>query len=203
MNDHRRLRPEQNPAYRIAPQFSWFAALFCLVAMVKIPRTEVHMSIEFAGAAKARELRKYFSRHGRIYIVVNTTVDDVLVPEHLRGDPALRLVLNVRMPQHIHIGDEALESDFSFSGSVFHCVIPMHAIWAAYIPEQQLENGILWENDVPETIRAVVRAVRSIGEEDGNAAPLSAVQQNHAIPGEVRSDGESNTGRRGHLRVVK
>lgn len=161
------------------------------------------MSIELAGAAKARELRKYFSRHGRIYIVVNTTGDDVLVPEHLRGDPALRLVLNVRMPQHIHIGDEALESDFSFSGSEFHCVIPMYAIWAAYIPEQQLENGILWENDVPETIRAVVKAVRNMGEEADDTPRLTAVQQNHAKPGEVKSDAEPNAGRRDHLRVVK
>ncbi|MDQ6966358.1 MAG: ClpXP protease specificity-enhancing factor SspB [Mariprofundaceae bacterium] len=124
------------------------------------------MSIEFAGAAKARELREYFSRHGRIYIVVNTTGDEVLVPDHLRGDPALRLVLNVRMPQHIKITDDCLESDFTFSGSPFHCMIPMQAIWAAYMPEQQLENGMLWEDDVPETIRAVVSAVRSMRDDE-------------------------------------
>lgn len=161
------------------------------------------MSIEFAGAAKARELRKYFSRHGRIYIVVNAIGDDVLVPEHLHGDPALRLVLNVRMPQHIHIGDEALESDFTFSGSPFHCVIPMHAIWAAYIPEQQLENGILWENDVPETIRAVVKAVRKIGEDADDDAAVATEQQRQAASGDAKPDKKPGAGRRGHLRVVK
>jgi len=171
--------------------------------MARLWRTEVHMSIEFAGAAKARELRKYFSRHGRIYIVVNATGDDVLIPEHLQGDPALRLVLNVRMPQNIHISDEALESDFSFSGTPFHCVIPMHAIWAAYIPEQQLENGILWENDVPETIRAVVKAVRGIGGEDGDTAPIAAVRQNHAKAADSKPDTQADSGRRNHLRVVK
>ncbi len=120
------------------------------------------MSIEFAEAAKARELRTYFSRHGRVYVVVNATGDDVQVPEHLHGDPALRLVLNVRMPQQIMIGDDTLESDLTFSGIPYHCVIPMHAIWAAYVPEQQLENGIVWEEDVPETIRTMVKAVRSM-----------------------------------------
>lgn len=174
-------------------------------------RTEVHMSIEFAGAAKARELREYFSRHTRIYIVVNTTGDDVLVPEHLRGDPALRLVLNARMPQHIHINAESLESDFTFSGSHFHCVIPMQAIWAAYMPEQQLENGILWEEDVPETIRAVVKAVHSMHDEislddegdsvSAGAEPIRQEEQHTPVDAE---DVPSPTGRRvGHLRVVK
>jgi len=169
------------------------------------------MSIEFAGAAKARELREYFSRHTRIYIVVNTTGDDVLVPEHLRGDPALRLVLNARMPQHIHIGTDNLESDFTFSGSPFHCVIPMQAIWAAYMPEQQLENGILWEEDVPETIRAVVKAVHSmkddmsLDDESSSASNVSepASQEEHSTPDDA-GDAPSSKGRRvGHLRVVK
>jgi len=152
------------------------------------------MSIEFAGAAKARELREYFSRHGRIYIVVNTTGDDVLVPDHLRGDPALRLVLNVRMPQHIKITDDCLESDFTFSGSPFHCVIPMQAIWAAYMPEQQLENGMLWEDDVPETIRAVVSAVRSMRDDvpDISSAP-SHLRSVGSKQGPARADSSEAT----------
>lgn len=172
------------------------------------------MSIEFAGAAKARELRTYFSRHGRIYIVVNTTGDDVDVPEYLRGDPALRLVLNVRMPQHIHIADDCLESDFTFSGTPYHCVIPMHAIWAAYIPEQQLENGILWEQDIPETIRAVVNAVRSIGDQGDTAeaghvvvapsvAPDSSASDTSVEQEQSGSDNDQPGRRVGHLRVVK
>lgn len=162
------------------------------------------MSIEFAGAAKSRELREYFSRHGRIYIVVNSTGDDVLVPDHLRGDPALRLVLNVRMPQHIRIADDCLESDFTFSGSPFHCVIPMHAIWAAYIPEQQLENGILWEEDVPETIRAVVSAVRSMRDEGEADASAPAAQPADKPQDSSEAQNPPAAGRRvGHLRVVK
>ena len=169
------------------------------------------MGIEFAGAAKARELREYFSRHGRIYIVVNATLDDVRIPEHLHGDPALRLVLNVRMPQQILIHDEALESDFVFSGAPYHCVIPMHAIWAAYVPEHQLENGMLWEDDVPETIRAVVKAVRSMRDEPEDRALIenrrSSGAQTKAAG--TRAEAESTSRkqdegkRRGHLRVVK
>jgi len=170
------------------------------------------MSIEFAGAAKARELRTYFSRHGRIYIVVDATGDAVTVPEHLHGDPALRLVLNVRMPQHIHIRADTLDSDFTFSGSSFHCVIPMRSIWAAYVPGQQLENGILWADDIPETIRAVLKAVRNVPDEamnDINSDAQSSPAPDAAISATVQdaatsSDAASSSGKRaGHLRVVK
>lgn len=169
------------------------------------------MSIEFAGAAKARELREYFSRHGRIYIVVNSTAEDVQVPDHLGGDPALRLVLNVRMPQHIRIDDDCLESDFTFSGTPYHCVIPMHAIWAAYIPEQQLENGILWEDDVPETIRAVVNAVRNLRDDGApdsdelkDAMAEQGAPQAPSLKEGKGDDSSAPQGRRvGHLRVVK
>jgi len=162
--------------------------------------------LEIAAAAKARQLREYFSRHGRIYIVVNAMDDDVVVPERLRGDPALRLVLNVRMPQAIHIRDDVLESEFSFSGGLFRCSIPMPAIWAAYVPEQQIGNGILWENDVPEAVRDVIRAVRGMREEGGDAEAGNMRTAN--LPaGDKKPEGgaaQQTGGRRaGHLRVVK
>jgi len=119
------------------------------------------MSLSFSDAAKAKQLRDYFNRYGRIYIVVDATQEEVIVPDSLRGDPALRLVLNVRMPQQIRIGEDRLESDFSFSGQIFPCRIPMHTIWAAYLPEGDLEQGIIWDDSVPEMIRAIVQAVRS------------------------------------------
>jgi len=122
------------------------------------------MSLSFANAAKAKKLNEFFQKHGRIYIVVDATSDEVIVPGFLKGDPALRLVLNTRMPQPIHIREDAMESDFSFSGQVYTCRVPMDRIWAAYLPEGDLEHGIVWEENVPETIRAVVNAVRSIQE---------------------------------------
>jgi len=163
------------------------------------------MNLQLADAAKSKQLRAYFAQHGRIYIVVNATGDDVVVPEHLHGDPALRLVLNVRMPQSIHIRDDALESEFLFSGNAFKCHIPMHAIWAAYVPEQKIENGILWEADVPETIRAVVKAVRSMGENDGQVSDEGRHGTQEPVTDKESGKGkEQARGRRvGHLRVVK
>jgi len=159
------------------------------------------MSLSFSDAAKAKKLREFFAKHSRIYIVVNATGDDVQVPEHFRGDPALRLVLNSRMPQPIYIRDDAVDSDFSFSGQVYSCHIPMHTIWAAYLPDGDLEQGIVWDDDVPEMVRSIVQAVRGMQDLDTTEAG-EASDVNAAKP-----SGEENKpeeGRRvGHLRVIK
>jgi len=76
-------------------------------------------------------------------------------------------VLNVRMPQTIRIQDDRLDSDFSFSGQIFGCQIPMHTIWAAYLPDGDLEQGIIWDDSVPEMIKAIVQAVRSNMSDEG------------------------------------
>ena len=157
------------------------------------------MNSTLADIAKAKQLRQYFARNGRIYIVVNTTGEDVRLPTHLKGDPALRLVLNTRMPQPILIRDDVLESDFSFGGQVTACRIPMHAIWAAYVPEQGIDEGILWEADVPETIQSLVHAARSM-ELDESAESDPASEESS----EDTDDAEEPGGRRvRHLRVVK
>ncbi len=173
------------------------------------------MSLSFSDAAKAKQLREYFAQHGRIYIVVDATGDDVQVPESLKGDPALRLVLNARMPQTIHIRDDSLDSDFSFSGVTHPCSIPMHTIWAAYLPEGDLEQGVIWDDSVPEMIKAIVQAVRNnIGEPD----PTNPDQQDEAatdesaVPSTItvinggatqKEDSEPAPRKTGHLRVVK
>ena len=166
------------------------------------------MSLSFANAAKAKKLNDFFQKHARIYVVVDATSDEVVVPNFLKGDPALRLVLNLRMPQPIHIRDDALESDFSFSGQVYTCRIPMDRIWAAYLPEEDMEHGIVWEKDVPETIRAVVNAVRNLQED----APADDAVDDRVVeeqPVVVQESGEAEEGEKPaerkvrHLRVVK
>ncbi len=168
------------------------------------------MSLSFTNAAKAKKLNDFFQKHGRIYIVVDATGDEVIVPDFLKGDPALRLVLNIRMPQPIHIREDALESDFSFSGQVYTCRIPMDRIWAAYLPEGDMEHGIVWEEDVPETIRAVVNAVRSLQEADsaeGGSQEQAIEGQSSVMASEseqLPEDDEKPAVRKvRHLRVVK
>jgi len=156
------------------------------------------MTIQFSKAAKAKQLREFFQQYGRIYIVVDATHDDIVVPDFLKGDPALRLVLNSRMPQPIYIRDDALTSDFSFSGQSHTCHIPMAYIWAAYQPDDDLEQGLVWEDCVPETIRVVVNAARGLPDSPTDSEPAS----DSSTPRASTKDLDAKKKVR-HLRVVK
>jgi len=164
------------------------------------------MTIQFADIAKAKQLRDFFQQYGRIYVVVDATSDAVDVPDFLRGDPALRLALNVRMPQAIYIKDDALTSNFSFSGQSHLCRIPMANIWAAYQPDGDIEQGLIWEDSVPETIRLVVNAARALpdGLPDDTSpdAPAAVETASTPIDSEASSSDEKPRPAR-HLRVVK
>ena len=154
------------------------------------------MSINFENALKAKKLRDFFYEHKRIFILVDAAADDVQLPEHLKHDHALPLVLNARMPQPIHIQDSLLESNFSFSGVSQHCVIPMKRIWAAYLPEQDLSSGIIWEDAVPESVREQVQQEGLLHEKE--------VKIQVATDVDVEKPSAFDGGRKvGHLRVVK
>jgi len=164
------------------------------------------MTIQFADLAKAKQLRDFFQQHGRIYVVVDATSDAVDVPDFLSGDPALRLALNVRMPQAIYINDDALTSNFSFSGQSHPCRIPMAYIWAAYQPDGDIEQGLIWEDSVPETIRVVVNAARALPEVPPDApADVETDIKTEASAEATDSDATTQEKSRPvrHLRVVK
>ncbi len=160
------------------------------------------MSIRFEDALKAKQLRDFFNEKGRIYIVVDATSNDVVVPDFLKGDPALRLVLNTRMPQPIYIRDGFVESNFSFSGVAHHCVIPLHRIWAAYVPEQDLDSGLMWEGSVPETVRMVLEAVDKLKDSD-KPFSLQVVKQHKSAQVPTKLGKKKGSKKFGHLRVVK
>ena len=162
------------------------------------------MSISFEDALKAKKLRDYFSEHGRIYILVDATSEDVQVPDFLKGDHSLPLVLNARMPQAIHIRDTFLESNFSFSGVSHHCVIPMNRIWATYLPEADLSSGIVWDESMPEIVKMMMHAERKrlpteVMEERANLEKVDDDEKTPPTPKENDAAGRKVR----HLRVVK
>ena len=161
------------------------------------------MSIRFEDALKAKQLRDFFNEKGRIYIVVDATSNDVVVPDFLKGDPALRLVLNTRMPQPIYIRDSFVESNFTFSGVSHHCVIPLTHIWAAYVPEQDLESGLVWESSIPETVKMVLKAVEDIHVDEAAEPTMHVVASEDGQGEKSDKDKKKKPRKVGHLRVVK
>jgi len=153
--------------------------------------------INFARANKVRKLRRYFEQQGRIYIVVDATRQDVVLPEHLKGDPAVNLVLNIRMPQRIDIADDAVRSRFSFGGQSTDCEIPIDAIWASYVPGTNMEDGLVWKESVPEVVRSVMAMLEAQHEEETNEHE----DENTSAP--VTEDKKTAKKGRPQLRIVK
>ena len=152
-----------------------------------------------AAVRKAKELRDYFDSKEKIHIVVDATREDVQVPPHLKGDPGLCLLLNVRMPQRIDISKDGVESVFSFSGNPFACHVPIDAIWAAYQPQTSLEQGLIWQQDIPPEVQRVMASMMPGGDGATEVASDGAEEDSKsaAVPQ------ESPKGRRkGHLRIV-
>jgi len=159
------------------------------------------MSVNFEDALKAKKLRDFFYEHKRIFILVDATADDVKLPEHLKHEYALPLVLNARMPQPIHIRDSFLESNFSFSGVSQHCVIPMKRIWAAYLPEKDLSSGMLWETDIPESVKEHVQQEVNMPKEGMQTLADAAMKKTSSVAEKTKT---LDSGRKvRHLRVVK
>jgi len=178
------------------------------------------VSINFKDALnakrKAKQLRDYFNKHGRIFILVDATSHDVQLPDSLKGDAALPLVLNSRMPQPIYIKDTHLESNFSFSGVAHQCVIPMARIWAAYLPDSDIASGLIWDDVMPEIMKLVKHEAATHedspkDDEIGNKGinKVSIVDKPKAVKEDVTTktgkDGKHDDKARkvGHLRVVK
>ncbi len=155
--------------------------------------------MSFEDKIKARQLSDYFNLHGRIYIVIDATADAVSVPTHLKGDPTLRLALNTRMPQAIYIRDDGVSSTLSFSGQPHDCHIPLEYIWAAYQPDGDLEDGLIWEDAVPEVIRTAIMERFSVSELAEADASVEAVE----IPPTSKDTSATEAPKVPYLRVVK
>ncbi|MBF0281576.1 MAG: hypothetical protein HQM07_03300 [Zetaproteobacteria bacterium] len=190
------------------------------------------MSINLAAVAKAKQLNAFLQEQVRIYIMVDATLEGVEVPQFLLGDPALRLVLNLRMPQTITINSKGVESNLSFSGRVHQCVIPLDAIWAACDRDGDIQSGMFWEESIPAAMREALQVVAGLSNEqiialdeelfdeddaieeaDESTSPIVAVievpknkfevaHENKDLPKKDPSDSASKK-RGDHLRVIK
>lgn len=127
---------------------------------------------------------------------------EACVPPHQTGNPALRLILNLKFPRPIDVSEEGIGVNLSFGGRRFDCYIPMAALWAAFNPHTM--EGTLWQESAsPE----VLDGLRAQMQEKGVAEPAAAGAGKvgpTAVPGTNGEVPASATPRkRGHLRLVK
>ena len=116
-------------------------------------------------------------------IVVDTKVEDVIVPaEHVQDD---RIILNVSWSatQNLVLGNEQISFSARFSGVSFSILVPVNAVQGIYARESG--QGMMFQDD-PTARTAESQAVDSSGDNDGG-----------------NNDDDKPPKRRGGLRVVK
>ncbi|MBF0159312.1 MAG: hypothetical protein HQL58_07280 [Magnetococcales bacterium] len=99
---------------------------------------------------KADVVRILLNQEGRVMLCLDATCSGVAVPRRFASDQGLRLILNIQMPQPIHIGANAIESELRFGGIPHYCIIPYQALWGAYNPDTG--HGMLWRDSMPEEV---------------------------------------------------
>ncbi len=100
---------------------------------------------------KAEVIRFLLETEGRVMVCLDATFKDVEVPRRFAGDRGLMLIFNSKMPQHIEVGTDAVESELRFGGIPHYCIIPYGAIWSVFNPDTN--HGMLWPESMPESIR--------------------------------------------------
>ena len=97
---------------------------------------------------KASVIRFLLENEGRVMVCLDATKKGVDVPRRFGSDSALMLVLNVNMPQPIHILPDSVASELRFGGIPHYCVIPYTALWSVFNPDTN--HGVLWPDSLPE-----------------------------------------------------
>ena len=127
---------------------------------------------------------------------------DACVPPHQAGNPALRLVLNLKFPRPIEVSEEGIGVNLSFGGRRFDCYIPMGALWAAFNPHTM--EGTVWQESAsPE----VLEGLKAQMQEKQDAEPAAAGAGKAGPTVVPRTNGEAPASatprKRGHLRLLK
>lgn len=123
------------------------------------------------------------------HMVVDATINDVMVPEHFVSDGQIVLNISPSAVQGLHLGDEAVEFSARFGGVSMHVYVPILAVMAVYAKETGEGMGFGFEPGIP-------------GPDDPRppSSPIKAVDK-PKVPGTVSPI--SGRAKRPTLKVVK
>lgn len=114
---------------------------------------------EFLNAHKRQKILELLDR-GLVMLHLDPRHEDVVVPEHFRSQPVLRLNIAYafNLPA-LDIGADDIYAVLSFDRRNFGCTVPWAALFAASLP-QDAHEGVVWPTSLPpELDEAVLRAV--------------------------------------------
>lgn len=83
------------------------------------------------------------------HIVVDATIDDVMVPERFISDGQIVLNISPTAVQGLNLGDDAVEFNARFGGVPMHVYVPIFAVMAVYAKETGEGMGFGFEPGIP------------------------------------------------------
>ena len=137
-----------------------------------------------------RDTLDSFLAEGMVLVQLDSRLDDVCVPEHLKGDPTLRLNISGRFGLPLEVDDWGVRATLTFQGDPFECQLPWKAIYI--IISHVTGEPCLFASDVPPEYVS-----EALGHLKNKATPLAQAQPQPQP--EPAADPESN---RMHLRLV-
>ena len=94
-----------------------------------------------------RDTMESFLDEGMVLVQLDSRVEGVEVPEHLRGDPTLRLNISGRFGLPLDVDDWGIQATLTFQGDPFECKLPWKAVYI--IISHVTGEPCLFPSDVP------------------------------------------------------
>lgn len=137
-----------------------------------------------------RDTMESFLGEGMVLVQLDSRVDGVEVPEHLKGDPTLRLNISGRFGLPLHVDDWGVHATLTFQGDPFECKLPWSAIYI--VISHVTGEPCLFPTDVPpEYVSEALGHLKNTG--------ISAAKPEPALAEEIEETPEPG---RNHLRLV-
>lgn len=111
-----------------------------------------------------------------VYVRLDPRRDGVALPEWLRTEPSLTLQYGYNMPipiQDFVVDEKGIGATLSFQKRPYSTFIPWSAV---FIITDGEKRGVLWEEDMPEEVRAAIQAAveKEAGAPAKPSPPLAA-----------------------------
>lgn len=143
-----------------------------------------------------------------IFVHLDARHPEVIVPEWLKNNPALKLQLSYKFRGHIEHDELAITADLVFKGKYHSCRIPWDAVWAM-IPSEG--DACTWPLSIPKDLMALKEKVDD--SHDRTEGKLEEAQHRNGkkkvrpvkveIASSEKKDSKSKVKSRAHLKLVK
>lgn len=112
---------------------------------------------------KKQELVEKLLGEGMILVALDGRADGVDLPEHLRGDPQVRLNLSYRFGLPMETGPWGVHATLHFGGVPYDCKLPWSAIFLVYC--HGTEEQYLFPLDLPADLLGAAEAAAEEAEQ--------------------------------------